>query len=111
MLVKDWMSKNVITLNGNDMVLHAIKLLKEHQISMMPVMEEGKLVGIVTDRDLKRASPSYVSLLDIRQITYHLSRLEVGSIMSRYAITVPLDLETPVDNGCGGIVGLKLRHP
>ncbi len=91
MLVKDWMSKNVITLNGNDMVLHAIKLLKEHQISMMPVTEEGKLVGIVTDRDLKRASPSYASLLDIRQITYHLSRLEVGAIMSRHPITVPLD--------------------
>lgn len=91
MLVKDWMSKNVITLNVNDTMQDAINLSIEHHISMMPVMEDGKLVGIVTDRDLKRASPSDATLLDIQQIMYHLSRLEVGAIMSRYPITVPMD--------------------
>ncbi len=55
MLVKDWMSKNVITLNVNDTMQDAINLSIEHHISIMPVMEDDKLVGIVTDRDLKRA--------------------------------------------------------
>ena len=55
MLVKDWMSTNVITLNVNDTMQDAINVSMEHHISLMPVMEEGKLVGIVTDRDLKRA--------------------------------------------------------
>ena len=108
MLVKDWMSKNVITLNVNDTMQDAINVSMEHHISIMPVMEEGKLVGIVTDRDLKRASPSDATLLDIQQIMYHLSRLEVGAIMSRYPITVPLDYtveetaEVLLTNGISG---------
>jgi acetoin utilization protein AcuB len=108
MLVKDWMSTNVITLNVNDTMQDAINLSMEHHISLMPVMDEGKLVGIVTDRDLKRASPSDATLLDIQQIIYHLSRLEVGAIMSRYPITVPLDFtveetaEVLLTNGISG---------
>jgi acetoin utilization protein AcuB len=91
MLVRDWMSKNVITLEVTDTMQHAINLMMEKQVGLMPVMEEGKLVGIVTDRDLKRASPSDAARLDMQQILYHLSRLEVGAIMSRYPITVPID--------------------
>jgi acetoin utilization protein AcuB len=108
MLVRDWMSKNVTTLNVNDTMQDAINLSMEQHISMMPVLEEGKLVGIVTDRDLKRASPSDATLLDIQQIMYHLSRLEVGAIMTRYPITVPLDhtveetAEVLLTNGISG---------
>ncbi len=91
MLVKDWMSKKIITLDVNDTMQHAINVSMENRISMMPVMEEGKLVGIITDRDLKRASPSDAALMDIQQILYHLSRLEVGAIMTRYPITIPID--------------------
>jgi acetoin utilization protein AcuB len=91
MLVKDWMSKEVITIDASEPMQHAINLLMEHNISMLPVMEDGKLVGIVTDRDLKRASPSDATLMDIQQVLYHLSRLEVGAIMSRYPVTVPID--------------------
>ena len=91
MLVKDWMNKTVITLDVNDTMQHAINVSMENHISMMPVLEDGKLVGIITDRDLKRASPSDATLLDIQQILYHLSRLEVGAIMTRYPITIPID--------------------
>jgi acetoin utilization protein AcuB len=91
MLVKDWMSKKVITLDVNDTMQRAINVSMENHISMMPVLEDGKLVGIITDRDLKRASPSDATLLDIQQVLYHLSRLEVGAIMTRYPITIPVD--------------------
>lgn len=91
MLVKDWMSRKVVTVNVNDSMQHAINLLMEHDISMMPVMEDGRLVGIVTDRDLKRASPSDAVMLDIQRILYLLSKLEVGAIMSRYPITLAPD--------------------
>jgi len=90
MLVKDWMSKDVITVDVTDTMQQAIKLTVEHDISMLPVLEDGKLVGVVTDRDLKRASPSDAAVMDIQQILYHLSRLEVGAIMSRYPVTVPM---------------------
>ncbi|AFM26566.1 CBS and ACT domain-containing protein [Desulfomonile tiedjei] len=91
MLVKDWMTKKVVTLEVTDSLQHAINLMMEDHVSMFPVLEEGKLVGIVTDRDLKRASPSDMARLDIQQIIYHVSRVEVGAIMSRYPITVPLN--------------------
>ncbi len=92
MLVKDWMSTNVITVNASDTMHHAIDLLIENHISMMPVMEEGKIVGVVTDRDLKRASPSDASPLDFQKLLYHLARLEVGAIMNRYPVTVADDM-------------------
>jgi acetoin utilization protein AcuB len=92
MLVKDWMSKEVITVKVNDTLQQAINLMMDHQISTLPVVEDGKLVGIVTDRDVKRASPSSATLLDIQQALYHLSRLEVGAIMTAHAITVRPDL-------------------
>lgn len=91
MLVKDWMSRKVVTVDVNDSMQHAINLLMEHDISMMPVLEEGKLVGVVTDRDLKRASPSDAVMLDIQRILYLLSKLEVGAIMSRFPVTLSID--------------------
>jgi acetoin utilization protein AcuB len=91
MLVSQWMSTNVITLETTEPMQQAINVMMDNHVSMLPVMEEGKLVGVVTDRDLKRASPSDATLMDIQQVLYHLSRLEVGAIMSRYPITVPED--------------------
>lgn len=91
MLVRDWMSEKVVTVNANDSMQQAINLLLENDISMMPVLEDGQLVGVVTDRDLKRASPSDAVMLDIQRIMYLLSKLEVGAIMSRYPITLGID--------------------
>ena len=48
MLVKDWMSREVITIEEDDSMQEALKLLKEHAIRMLPVMKKGKLVGIRT---------------------------------------------------------------
>lgn len=91
MLVKHWMSTKVITINSTAPLQEAINLLMEHNISMLPVLEDGQMVGIVTDRDVKRASPSDACLLDFQNIMYHVARKEVGSIMSKKPITVTMD--------------------
>ncbi|MBI5248069.1 MAG: CBS domain-containing protein [Desulfomonile tiedjei] len=91
MLVKDWMSKDVVTLNITDTLQRAMNVSIETNTSIMPVLEQGKLVGILTDRDIKRASPSNATRLDMKQIMYQLSRVEVGTIMSRPPISVPHD--------------------
>lgn len=91
MLVKDWMSSKVITVDVRDTVQGAINLLLDNDISLLPVMEDGKLVGVVTDRDLKRVSPSDACLLDFQNIMYHVARLEVGSVMTKNPVTVPPD--------------------
>lgn len=88
MLVRDWMSTNVITVQPKDNMQKAIDLSMEYKISMLPVLDNGKLVGVVTDRDLKRAAPSHVALLEVKQILYHVRRVEVEAIMTRTPITV-----------------------
>jgi acetoin utilization protein AcuB len=91
MLVKNWMSKPAITVDANDSMNDAIKLLKQNDIKMLPVMEKGKLVGIVTDRDLKRASASDATTLEIHELLYLISKIKIKEIMTKKPITVPLD--------------------
>jgi len=91
MLVKNWMSKPVITTDVDDSMEKTIKLLKKHNIKMLPVLEKNKLVGILTDRDLKRASASDATTLDIHELLYLLSKIRVKNIMTKDPITVPSD--------------------
>jgi len=91
MLVANWMSKNIITVDENDSMQEAMKLLKEHDIRMLPVTKKGKLVGIVTDRDLKRASASDATTLEIHELLYLLTRIKVKNLMTKEVITVPPD--------------------
>ena len=88
MLVETWMSKPVITINADDSMQKATALLKEKHIRILPVMEKGKLVGIITDRDLKRASASDATSLEIHELVYLLSKIKVKEIMTKEPITV-----------------------
>lgn len=91
MLVKNWMSTNVLTIDANDAMQDAMRVLKEHGIRMLPVMKKGKLVGIVTDRDLKKASASDATTLEIHELLYLLTKIKVNDIMTRDPIAVPPD--------------------
>jgi acetoin utilization protein AcuB len=85
------MSKNVITVDINDSMSDAIKLLKENDIKMLPVMKKDKLVGIITDRDLKRASASDATSLDVHELLFLLSKIKIKDIMTKDPIMIPQD--------------------
>lgn len=89
MLVENWMNPKVITVDVNDSMLDASKILKEHKIRRLPVLQGGKLVGIITDRDLKRASPSDATSLEAHEILYIIANIKVGEIMTKNPITIP----------------------
>ncbi len=91
MLVKDWMSKTVVTVDVNDSMHGAMKLLKQNNISMLPVMKKGKLVGIVTDRDLKRASASDATTLEVHELLFLITKIKVQEIMTKDPVTIPVD--------------------
>lgn len=91
MLVKNWMSKEIITVDVNDSMYHASKLLKENNIRGLPVMKNGNLVGVVTDRDLKRASASDANTLDIHELLFLIEKIKVKKVMTKDPITIPLD--------------------
>ncbi len=92
MLVRNWMSKNLVTVEEDASMQEALRLMKQHAIRMLPVRREGQLVGVVTDRDLKRASASDATTLDVHEMLFLISKIKVKNIMSRNPVTVPPDL-------------------
>jgi acetoin utilization protein AcuB len=91
MLVGNWMTKDVISVDVNDSMQDAARLIRGHKIRRLPVMEKGRLVGIVTDRDLKRASASDVTTLEIHELLFLISEIKISDIMTKDPITIPLD--------------------
>ena len=91
MLVRDWMTKSVVALEVGDSMQDAGRLMKEKNVRMLPVMDKGRLVGVVTDRDLKRASASDATTLEIHELLYLISKIKVKDIMSKDVVTVPVD--------------------
>jgi acetoin utilization protein AcuB len=125
MLVKDWMSKNVITADVNDSMQEAMNRLKKNDISMLPVMKKGKLVGIVTDRDLKRASASDANTLEVHELLFLITKIKVQDIMTENPVTIPYDFTVeeaaevllekkisgaPVVDGDGKIIGVITKN-
>jgi acetoin utilization protein AcuB len=91
MLVKDWMSKDPVTINDDTSMMKAIHLMKQNRFRRLPVLHDGRLVGIVSDRDLKEASPSKATTLDVHELYYLLAELQVKDIMTRDPVTVTTD--------------------
>jgi acetoin utilization protein AcuB len=91
MLVKNWMSKKVVTVDVDESMQQAIYLLRENRINLLPVTEGGKLIGVVTDRDLKKASPSEATTLDMHELLYLVSRIKVREVMAKHLYTIPFD--------------------
>ncbi len=91
MLVKNWMTENVVTIAPEDSMQHAINLMKEKKVHMLPVVKGGKLVGVVSDSDLKRASASEATTLEMHELLHLISKIKVGDIMTGNPFTVRVD--------------------
>lgn len=89
MIIKDWMTKDVITVDPEASMMRAAKLMKEKGIRRLPVVDDkGKLVGILSDRDVKEASPSKATTLDVHELYYLLSEIKVKNIMTPNPMTI-----------------------
>lgn len=89
MLVKDQMTTPAITLTPDASFQEALKLMRERQIRRIPIVNEyGKLVGIVSERDLLHAEPSPATSLSIWEMNYLLWKLKVGDLMCKKVIAV-----------------------
>lgn len=88
MLVVNWMSTRLVSVDPDDSMSHAMRLLKENHIGRLPVIGNGRLVGIVSDKDLKRAGASDATALEVHELAYLLSRVKVKDIMTPKPITV-----------------------
>ena len=89
MIVAKRMMRNPLFVDENDSMKKAMDILKEREIRHLPVLKgREKLVGIVTDTDIKQASPSPATALEIREIYYLLDKVKVKQIMTRRVFTI-----------------------
>jgi acetoin utilization protein AcuB len=95
MLIKKRMSSPVITVEPNLPIMDALDLMKTKGIRRTPVMKDGKLVGIISDKDLLNAAPSDATSLSVWELNYLLGKITVGEIMTKDVVTVTED--TPIE--------------
>ena len=88
MPVQDWMSKDLVTIDEETSIMKASRVMKQNDIQHLPVLKKGRLVGIVSDRDLKEATPSKATTLDIHEMYHLLDTITVKSLMPKNLYTI-----------------------
>ncbi|MHB0876528.1 MAG: CBS domain-containing protein [Anaerolineae bacterium] len=96
MFVRHRMTSPAVTISPDMPAMDALQYMKEKGIRRLPVVnDDGRLLGIVSEKDLLHAAPSDATTLSIFEVTYLLNRLTVGRVMTRDVITVTED--TPLE--------------
>lgn len=91
MLVREYMTSPAITVAPDTSIHDAQKMLREHKVRRLPVVERGKLVGIVTQAKLAEVTPSSATSLSVWELNYLLAKMKVKDVMQRDVITVTPD--------------------
>ncbi|AEF94791.1 CBS domain containing protein [Desulfotomaculum nigrificans CO-1-SRB] len=91
MFVKDCMTTSPITIPKTTPILDALEKMKRLKIRQLPVTEKGRLIGLVTERELLTVTPSPATTLSIFEMNYLLSKMVVGEVMVKDPITVSPD--------------------
>lgn len=119
--VKEWMTSPAISVSPKSTIIEADRMMQEYGIRRLPVMEKGKLVGVVTKGDVREARASAANTLSIWELNYLIARLKVEQIMSSNVYTIGPDADIadaaelmmsrkvsglPVVDGKGEVVGI-----
>lgn len=89
--VRNWMSTDVVTVSPETSLPDAAQLMTGKVIRRLPVMEDGRLVGIVTYGDIRNARPSGVTTLSIWELNYLVNKIRMADIMTKNPVTVSPD--------------------
>ena len=110
MLVKEYMTSPAATISAKTGIQAGLKMMKEGKFRRLPVVDDhGKLVGIVSERDLLHASPSQATSLSIWELNYLLSKVQIAEIMTKNVMVArpEASLESAasvmLDNKIGGL--------
>lgn len=95
MFVGERMSRPVISVTPDAPINEVLAMFKKEHIRRAPVMNKGKMVGIVSERDLLNASPSTATTLSVWEMNYLISKVKIKNVMSKKVITVTRD--TPIE--------------
>ncbi|TDE68964.1 CBS domain-containing protein [Streptococcus sp. KCJ4932] len=88
MAVKDFMTRKVVYVSPDTTVAHTADMMREQGLRRLPVIENDRLVGVVTERTMAEASPSKATSLSIYEMNYLLNKTKIRDIMVRDVVTV-----------------------
>ena len=92
MKVRDFMKKEVITVDINTPIMAALEIMKQNEIKRLPVTKNAKFAGLVTRAMIRDASPSEATSLSVYELNYLISKMTVGDIMVKDPITISPDI-------------------
>ena len=88
MLVKDRMTMNPYTVTPDTKINDAFAIMRDHNFRRLPVVKQGKVVGIVTERELHRVTPSDATTLSVFELNYLLGKMTVVDAMTKDPVTI-----------------------
>ena len=91
MQVQNWMTSDVITVDPETSIVKVSQILKENKIKRLPVLKDGKLLGMITDEDVKEASPSMATTLTAEELYHLLAETKAKDIMKSNPTTIRPD--------------------
>ena len=89
--VRDLMTSTPLTIAPETSVQVASRLMQDQRLGHLPVCEDGRLVGLLSERDLRLVLPSPATSLAAYEVHYLLERLTVAEIMTRFPVTIGPD--------------------
>jgi len=91
MRIRDVMTRDPITVDSDTLILDALRIMREKNIRRLPIVDKGKLVGIVTQKDLNEAAPAPTTPTSAHEFHYFLSKMKVKEVMKRNPLTLSPD--------------------
>lgn len=92
LIVRQWMTKQLVTVEADALVAEAWRVMQRRRIRHLPVRDRGKLVGIISDRDVRLAFPAPAADMELGERRAVWERLRAWQIMSRVLVTVAADV-------------------
>ncbi|CAI3480461.1 CBS domain-containing protein [Enterococcus cecorum] len=91
MTVRDFMTEKLVTVTPQTPIFDAIDLMKKHDIHRLPVMEDQKLVGLITQGVIQESMPSKATSLSVFELNYLINKTKVGDVMLTHVTTIEAD--------------------
>ena len=88
MAVKDFMTRKVVYISPDTTIAHAADIMRDQKLHRLPVIENDKLVGLVTEGTIAEASPSKATSLSIYEMNYLLNKTKVKDVMIQDVVTI-----------------------
>ncbi|HWR10020.1 CBS and ACT domain-containing protein [Sporomusa sp.] len=116
MIVSKRMTANPTTITSAMTIVDALQIMRSNKFRRLPVVDNGKLVGIVTDRDLREVSASPATSLSVFELNYLLAKMQVKDIMTRKVLTISADATVEeaallmYNNKIGGLIAVDANQ-